>query len=490
MLVVWLVISAAACGKNEEQLQEKAEDSAVELRVMTFNIEWGGTHISFDNIVEAIRRADADIVGVQEAEGNLKRLAVQLGWSYNLQNYVISRFPVISPPGADGRFVYVELKPGKVVAVANVHLPSDPYGPDALRDGATVTDVLELERTARLPNIKPYLEVLAPLVDSDFPLFFTGDFNAPAHTDLVSNGIGGQPSSPYDIEWPVSRAMAAAGYQDSWRSVYPDSAANPGLTWWAARPRLEIYQPGENDPQDRIDFVWFSGTVVVEASEIVGEKGGPEVSVSVEPWPSDHRGIVSQFSVVPATMPALVSTDRRVYVAGEDVHVHFQVSSRENTLSLVDVGGDVELVKMQTVGDRGHEVFPAEKFKPGHYRVILEEEGRTVLNNEFWVLSADAVPTVRIAKGRYGKGEPIEIEWGDAPGNRNDYVAVYSSGTGPGYGNELAWTYLGALPAGKVKLDGFTAEQGWPLDPGRYLIRMMKDDGYEQLAESSSFVIE
>jgi hypothetical protein len=29
-----------------------------------------------------------------------------------------------------------------------------------------------------------------------------------------------------------------------------------------------------------------------------------------------------------------------------------------------------------------------------------------------------------------------------------------------------------------------------PLEPGTYVIRLMKDDGYESIAESASFVIE
>jgi len=47
------------------------------LRIMSFNIEWGGAHVRFAAIAEAIRAAGADIVGVQEAvqeaEGNLAR---------------------------------------------------------------------------------------------------------------------------------------------------------------------------------------------------------------------------------------------------------------------------------------------------------------------------------------------------------------------------------------------------------------------------------
>ena len=118
-----------------------AQAAGIPLRVMSFNIEWGGAHISFDNVVEVVRRSQADVVGIQEAEGNLPRLATALGWHYNLRQYVISRFPLAEPPGVDGKYLFVEVAPGKMVVLANVHLPSDPYGPDAVRDGATPEEI-------------------------------------------------------------------------------------------------------------------------------------------------------------------------------------------------------------------------------------------------------------------------------------------------------------------------------------------------------------
>ena len=93
--------------------------ATVEFRLLTFNIEYGGAHVSFDNVVEAIRRSRADIVGIQEAEGNMPRLAEALGWNYDRRNYVLSRFPVYEPPRAEGRYVLIEVRPGQVIALAN-----------------------------------------------------------------------------------------------------------------------------------------------------------------------------------------------------------------------------------------------------------------------------------------------------------------------------------------------------------------------------------
>ena len=42
------------------------------LTVMTFNIWYGGVQVDFGQIARSIRQAGADVVGVQETEGNLR----------------------------------------------------------------------------------------------------------------------------------------------------------------------------------------------------------------------------------------------------------------------------------------------------------------------------------------------------------------------------------------------------------------------------------
>ena len=45
------------------------------LKVMEFNIEYGGTTVDFAKVVEAVRATDPDVVGLEEAETNTGRLA-------------------------------------------------------------------------------------------------------------------------------------------------------------------------------------------------------------------------------------------------------------------------------------------------------------------------------------------------------------------------------------------------------------------------------
>jgi len=452
---------------------------------MTFNIEWGGTNISFENVVEAIRLSGADIVGIQEAEGNLSRIAAELGWHYDLQNYAISRFPILDAPNSDRQFVLVEVRPGQVVALANVHLPSDPYGADFIRDGRLLDEVIALEKTVRLKPLTPYLKALAPVVAQEVPVFLTGDFNAPSHVDWTEAMVDARPFLRYPVDWPVSRAVENAGFKDSWRVVHPDPVTHPGLTWWAGRPSLENYAPDENDPKDRIDFVWFAGSAKVLSSELVGEPGAENVTLSISPWPSDHRAVVSTFSVEPAPVPRLVHARRRIIDQDDDVIIVYRNASG----SEVEVAGK----KSSTKSANGELRFPAGTFSPGHYEVALHTPENKAIGSEFWVVDRDAVPVVNVSRDTYKSGEAIEINWKNGPGNRNDYLGIYGVGIEstyiPDYDGGLTWLYVDSLPAGSITLDATTSEVVWPLPPGNYVARLMKDDGYDTLAESTPFVV-
>ena len=175
-----------------------ASDKAT-LKVMTFNVFYGGDDYdlqtgefcaktngcsaTLDKVVAAIADSGADVVGLEEGEGNTEVIAKRLGWHANARTQTISRYPLIDPPGANGAYVLVELEPGKVAAVASVHLPSDPYGPYAVRDGASAAEVIALEQKTRLPMLRERLEALRPIVDDGLPVFLVGDFNSPSHLD-------------------------------------------------------------------------------------------------------------------------------------------------------------------------------------------------------------------------------------------------------------------------------------------------------------------
>lgn len=448
----------------------------VSLKVMTFNIEWGGKHISFENVVEAIRRSGADIVGVQEAEGNLQELAAALDWDFDERNYVISRFELVDPPAAEGKYVFVEVRQGEVVAISNLHLPSEQYGPDLLRAGASATEVIGTERQVRMPMLNSYLERLADLVEVGVPTFVTGDFNSPPHTDSTT-----------DVAWPVSIAMEKAGFRDSWREVYPDVGKYPGFTWWAARPPLEAYAPGEDDPQGRIDMIWFTGRAFAQTAALIGELGGPGVSVSVEPWPSDHRGVVTAFDVEPFRQPDLLSTDRRVYSEGERPEIVYSLTGGdEGDVSVTDTDTDQVMETFPISLPRGRiDISP---LAPGRY-IAEVTHGSTTYARTFWVLAEGVQPRIEVLRQTFSVDEPVLIHWEGAPGYRNDYIAVYAADSAEEDREMLGYAYVNALPEGELDLRKGVAASGGVLQPGSYIAKLMKDDGYEVLAETRQFEI-
>ena len=460
----------------------------VALHVMTFNIEWGGKHVSFDNVVTAIRLSGADVVGIQEAEGNLEELAGRLGWNFDERNYVISRFPLIDPPGANGKYVLVELRPNEVVAVSNLHLPSDPYGPDLVRDGASLAGVLANERKVRMPMLRSYLEALAQPLAEGMPLFLTGDFNSPAHTDWTASAVGSRPYLDFAVEWPVTVSLEKAGLRDSWRTVYPDVARDPGLTWWAGRPPLPAYAPGPGDAQDRIDMVWFAGPVVARSAKLAGEVGRADVDVAVDPWPSDHRGVIVSFDVEPRSLPDVLTSDRWVYREGDAVTLRYRFASEDaGHITLTEPGSGRVTATYTAEGDEGTVTITS--LAAGRY-FATARTARAEHVREFWVLPVGAVPAIGVAKPVFAAQEPVLIQWSNAPGFRNDYIAVYAADAADDNEAMLSYAYIDALPAGELDLRTAVALNGGTLPPGRYVTKLLKDDGYEALAETGPFQVE
>jgi endonuclease/exonuclease/phosphatase family metal-dependent hydrolase len=498
VLATFLLTVVACDDSTTTTVAPPAEGSAsgpVSLRVMAFNIEWGGTHVRFASLADAIREADADIVAIQEAEGNLARLADDLGWHYSRRNFVISKYALIDPPEGNGIYVFVEVLPGEVVAVASVHLPSDPYGPEWLQEERTVEDVLAMERATRLAAIEPVLQALRVVQERDIPLFLAGDFNAPSHADWTEASVARYPHRKGAFEWPVSRAVADAGFHDSYRAAHADPVARPGFTWWAARPRIEDYNPSDELQRDRIDFVWYTGPATLIDSRLVGEEGADGVDIALTPWPSDHRAVVSLFETTPVPMPPLISTDQRVYAVGESVQIVHQASHGLPQTILVQrparPGSVTPQVRMPVTESFGRLELADGALPAGHYSIsLIDDSGFPASKNEFWILDPDATPTVRVAGVRHAAGETLPIAWSNTPGNRNDWIGIFDAAAGDDSEAYVSYGYVGARSSGSMLLGPDTVEGAWPLPPGTYVARLMLDDGFRILAKSAPFSVE
>jgi endonuclease/exonuclease/phosphatase family metal-dependent hydrolase len=449
-----------------------APAAAEPLTVMTFNVWYGGVQVDFAQVGRAIRAADADIVGVQEPEGNLRRIARAAGMPYVDESlHLISRHPLFPAERGGVRFAYAALDLDHVVAIANVHLTATPYGPELQRDGRSDRQVLKVERETRLPEIKPYLRPLSRLARSGVPTFLTGDFNSPSHLD--------EP-----LVWPVSKALADTGFRDSYREAHPDAAARPGLTWTPGTPPPRI-RPRET--LDRIDWVMATGPATTVASRLVGEAGGPDVDVMVDPWGSDHRAVASTFEVAPGPAPALVSATPRVARRGDKVTIRYTTTrgGSGRRIGILPPRGDRPLVTLpiEDASDHLAAFFGTAALRPGAYRAaLLDGRGRPQATSRFWVLGRGARPSIRSSKRVYAPGEPLRFSWRNAPGNRLDWVGVFPAGPLDVYGY-LGFSYLGALPQGRVTMA--PADLYSRLRPGRYVAGLFLDDGYALLARTT-----
>lgn len=458
--------------------------SPMQLRVMEFNIEDGGVIVRFHSIVEALRLAHPDVVGIEEAQGNTRRLAAAAGFPYySVRLQILSQYPIIDPPNSHGRYVFIEVEPGKVVAIGNVHLPSNPYSPGYIKRGASLATVMHLERHMRLPAIKPPVRALSKVVAQGIPSFLTGDFNSPSFHDWTAAEVGVL-NHPYAVRWPVSAYVERSGFADSYRTVYPDPLANPGITWPSGRPHEHgVWNPSPTSPRDRIDLIFAAGAARPTASIIIGDAADPAASITVTPWGTDHESVMSTFEVQPHTPPTLVAVANRLITTGATEHVTFHAPAGGSDRVVVARDGMTVASRPTGGASDGTFAFSTRGWHPGVYHVTLQDQGSVLSSVPFWVEAPGTLPSISAGASTYASGAPINASWRDAPGQRWDWIAVYHRGADPLVASYLTWAYTHASISGKLTLTAHS--QGpWPLRAGRYSLYLLADDGYDILART------
>ncbi|MFB9378098.1 endonuclease/exonuclease/phosphatase family protein [Kineococcus gynurae] len=289
-----------------------ANDAAGRVRILTWNVWWrfGDWRARREVLLDVIRDADPDVVGLQEVwgfadpadpEDNLAWwLADRLGyrwefsassaphrWQNRLRltgedadaadriadiefgNAVLSRHPLRDKhierlsgghrddEGRTALQVTVDLPTGSL-PFTTTHLNSAPYD-SAVRHRQLGEVVRLVAGEGRRPGYPPVL---------------TGDFNAVPESDEVRYACG------YLTPGPVRDFVLL----DAWRFAEP---GDPGLTWNRRNPFVaRVHQPSA-----RIDYVLvglapFSGEGSVLGAHLVGTEPVDGI------WPSDHAAIV------------------------------------------------------------------------------------------------------------------------------------------------------------------------------------------------------
>ncbi|NAZ37998.1 endonuclease/exonuclease/phosphatase family protein [Rubellimicrobium sp. CFH 75288] len=293
----------------------------IALRVLSLNIWGAGLNegAGIEDTVAVLRAAEADLVGLQEVRAESDpclaescppagpsvgaALAEALGLFYHEQTEenpalwaggILSRWPVAAVAPHD-LGVAVDLPDGRRVWLFNIHLDDEPYGPYQLLgipygpspftdDPAVAIATAEATRGPALDLLEESLRA----AEGAAAVFVTGDFNEPSDLDWTPEAAEAG-LHPVAVDWPASRRMRAMGFTDAYRAVHPDPVARPAFTWTA--------RGSEDDPEDhhdRIDFVYARGEGLrVEDAWIMGETG-PRTDLAVDPWPSDHRGVLAE----------------------------------------------------------------------------------------------------------------------------------------------------------------------------------------------------
>jgi len=326
------------------------------LSVMSFNV-WTSENSAAGRagIVAAVQAGQADIVGFQEMGGGQgPTVAAALGMNYDAGSSIASVYPIIDSSFSNG--VRIELAPGQEAYAFNVHLIHHPYGPyqlagipyfgGALYDPDVPGDidaVVQDQVDARGAAIAGVLQEMQSALATGLPVFLTGDFNEAPHLDWTAAAKTAGVHNA-EVPWPTSIAVHDAGLNDSFRVVHPDEVQTPGNTWSSVFGPDHINE-GVNEPQDRIDFVYFTGSgITATESRTVGPED--EFSnVAVADFPSDHRAIVSKFSLTGCTLVGDLDGDCSMTSADWEIlrdnqHADMTALSALQAAALGDLNGD------------------------------------------------------------------------------------------------------------------------------------------------------
>jgi endonuclease/exonuclease/phosphatase family metal-dependent hydrolase len=480
----------------------------VDLRVMSFNIWYGGVQVSQTELIDILKASDADIIGLQEPDGQTAALAAAAGYPYvDLRRHILSRFPLFDPKlgertetgqavyplaglDADAPQVWAMVAPGRVVALGNLHLTSDPYGPDLLRDGTPLPEALQGEADTRLAEIDAYAAGIAPLVQAGTPVIVTGDFNTPSHLDYTEAAIGLRPAMTAAVPWPVTLRMEAAGFTDTFRAAHPDPVARPGVTYSPGFP-WPVQRAGES--LDRIDYV-FAANATVRGAATWGEPDNPDVDRSFPRWPSDHRAVLADLSVTPVDAPALLAVEPRLVPEATSFVVRgYLPGDAIWGVRIVPRGGDPATETVTSVEGLTPTWNRAFRFStlglaPGPWdAVLIDESGTEQARTRFSVLDRSGTPSLSVAQASVKAGDPVTVRWTGAPGLKYDWIGVYAAGD-PNLYNYLAFAYTGAVLDGSMELTPDLYYQ--TPEPGDYELRLMADDHYVTLATARFTVTE
>lgn len=269
-----------------------------QIKVMAWNIWHGGRRygekVGVERTITLIRESQADIICMIETYGSGEKIADALGYhlyliSSNLS--IMSRYPITETIEAFRPFNFggavVELAPGKRLLVLDTWLHYLPDYLGSINEGkASARELVKAEGETRFAEVKAILSEIAPLLKrEDYTgILMAGDFNSGSHLDWITSTR--MLHKDYMVEWPVSKAMAEAGFRDSFRELHINPATDPGYTWTPrAATSSDLY-----GIRDRIDYIYYQGAGLNPVYSTV-------LDYHPVMFPSDHAAVITVFGV-------------------------------------------------------------------------------------------------------------------------------------------------------------------------------------------------
>ncbi|GMS97766.1 hypothetical protein PENTCL1PPCAC_19941, partial [Pristionchus entomophagus] len=293
------------------------------LKVMTFNVWMSGRMVKdgLSKIAAQIRAVNPDVVALQEVKefehiGELTTL-LGAGWSgtihCKLDTAVLTRHTIVPGSYAQvdrGMHVRIQLAgSNKQVAVWSFHLAYRSYGPYAAQNKLVASESQILAGEMPTTTVSRVHNIVQLLLNQDFigqiarsevvPVIVAGDFNVPSDEDWTEENRAQH--GGWVIEWPTTRLLRnTSGMRDSFRELYPDPIADPGTTW-SVYKYLTEWDFTIPDPEDRIDFIFYRGSLKPTSSYTFSGDAElrPMPRHTTNEWPSDHYAVVTEFEDIP-----------------------------------------------------------------------------------------------------------------------------------------------------------------------------------------------
>lgn len=258
-------------------------------------------------VVDVILKSEADIVCVQEYVHNNEWLKDELerttGVNWNIRILprncaIISKYPIL--PHGNMFLTPIRISDCKIVNVISAHQYVYTYVPYALHRGQTVEEACrEAIRVNHTGYWKAMVEEIEIAQNKGETVILAGDFNEPSHLDYsVKAKNEGYVKSGYLLGMMSNVLLDDMHMKDVWNEKRKkeglDECTLRGITW---SPTTWEYKKGVDD--HRIDFIYYTanGISFIDAKLIgeipVIEIPGDKVDLTIDRWPSDHRGVLA-----------------------------------------------------------------------------------------------------------------------------------------------------------------------------------------------------